>query len=81
MLRSDNGLNNGRQIIDIGKGFDAKKDVIEGCLAARGIFGSSDNFMRIRLSSLKNDVYCLPTVPGFETLIAKEFGSVSYELD
>ncbi len=45
MLRSDNGLDNGGQIIDIRKGFDAEKDVIERCLAARGIFGSSDNYI------------------------------------
>ena len=81
MLRSDNGLDNGGQIIDIRKGFDAEKDVIERCLAARGIFGSSDNYIKIRLRIWKISDYCLPTVPGFESFIAKEFGPMGYELD
>jgi len=37
--------------------------------------------LKVRLRSLKIGVCCLPTVPGFETFIAKEFGPAGDELD
>lgn len=44
MLRRDDGLDDGCEVVDIGQCFDAEDDIVEGgARGARGLFGSADD--------------------------------------
>ncbi len=49
VLRGDHGLDYVCQVVDIGEGFNAEEDVIEGGLLACGVFGALDNCDRVSI--------------------------------
>jgi len=55
MLGSNNGIDNGGEVIDIGKRFYTKNDIVESALSTSGsIFWCSDNMARLEAFITKN---------------------------
>jgi hypothetical protein len=59
VLRSNDGIDDGSEIVDIGEGLDAKHNVVESNRTTLcGIFGISDNYAMVSFMS-QQDQFCV----------------------